>query len=53
MIEAKALRLFESEKLDPLKLGGALLRVRGWVDLHDGPRITVSHPEQIEVLAVP
>jgi len=53
VIEARALRLFATEKLDPLKLSGALVRVRGWVDLRDGPRIEISHPEQIEVLATP
>ena len=53
VIEAKALRLFDEERLDPLKLGGALVRVRGWVDLDDGPRIEITHPEQIEVLARP
>ena len=35
------------------KLGGALVRVRGWIDDRDGPRIEVTHPEQIEVLATP
>jgi endonuclease YncB( thermonuclease family) len=53
VIEARALRLFADERLDPLKLGGALVRVRGWIDLQDGPRLTITHPEQIEVLAVP
>ena len=53
VIESPALKLFAAEQLDPLKLGGALVRVRGWVDLKDGPRITITHPEQIEVLAAP
>ena len=53
VIDARALRLFPEASLDPLKLGGALVRVRGWVDLVDGPRITITHPEQIEVLATP
>ena len=53
MIESRALALFAAEQLDPLKLGGALVRVRGWVDLRDGPRIEITHPEQIEVLASP
>lgn len=53
VIDQKALSLFAEAKSDPATLGGALVRVRGWVDLHDGPRITISHPEQIEVLAVP
>jgi endonuclease YncB( thermonuclease family) len=53
VIEAKALRLFSDEGIDPLKLGGALVRVRGWIDLRDGPRVEITHPEQIEVLAAP
>jgi len=51
VIEASALRLFEKDGLDPLTLDGALVRIRGWVDNRDGPRIEVTHPEQIEVLA--
>lgn len=51
VIEAPALRLFERGGLDPLSLDGTLIRVRGWVDTRDGPRIEVTHPEQIEVLA--
>ncbi len=51
VIEAPALRLFAEDGLDPLTLDGALIRVRGWVDDRDGPRIEVTHPEQIEVLA--
>lgn len=51
VIEAKAVRLFGDSGLDPLVLEGALVRIRGWVDDRDGPRIEVSHPEQIEVLA--
>ncbi|HEV7275571.1 MAG TPA: thermonuclease family protein [Devosiaceae bacterium] len=53
VIEGRASRLFAESGLDPLQLGGALLRVRGWVDNDDGPRIEVTHPEQIEVLATP
>jgi endonuclease YncB( thermonuclease family) len=51
VIERAALRLFEEDGRDPLALDGALVRVRGWVDDRDGPRIEVTHPEQIEVLA--
>ena len=53
VLEAPALRLFSEDGLDPLTLDGALIRVRGWVDDRDGPRIEVTHPEQIEVLARP
>ncbi len=51
VIEAPALRLFAEAGIDPLVLENALVRVRGWVDDRDGPRIEVTHPEQIEVLA--
>ena len=51
VIEASALRLFAEDGFDPLALEGALVRIRGWVDDRDGPRIEVTHPEQIEVLA--
>ena len=52
IIEASALRLFAAEGFDAKSLEGALIRVRGWLDDRDGPRIEVTHPEQIEVLAV-
>lgn len=52
VIEAPALRLFARDGVDPLTLEGALVRIRGWVDDRDGPRIEITHPEQIEVLAV-
>lgn len=51
VIDGRAMKLFTGGGLDPLVLEGALVRVRGWVDTHDGPRIEVTHPEQIEVLA--
>lgn len=51
VIDGRALGLFSKIGFDPLRLGGALVRVRGWVDDRDGPRIEVTHPEQIEVLA--
>ena len=33
------------------KLEGARNRVRGWVELRNGPRIEATRPEQIEVAA--
>ncbi len=51
VIDSAALRRFGTAGLDPLGLDGTLVRVRGWVDSLDGPRIAVTHPEQIEVLA--
>jgi hypothetical protein len=51
VIDRSAVEMFIDSGLDPNRLGGALVRVRGWVDHHDGPRVEVTHPEQIEVLA--
>lgn len=51
VLDGSAVRMFKQDGLDPTVLAGALVRVRGWVDEHDGPRIEVTHPEQIEVLA--
>ncbi|HWA17405.1 MAG TPA: thermonuclease family protein [Devosia sp.] len=53
VIDRGGLKLFAEAGVDPTKLGGALVRVRGWVDIKDGPRIELTHPEQIEILATP
>jgi Micrococcal nuclease (thermonuclease) homologs len=42
---------FETAGLDPKKLEGSRLRVRGWVEMRNGPRIDAARPEQIEVAA--
>ena len=36
---------------DPVDLRGARIRVRGWVELTNGPMIWASHPARIEVLS--
>ena len=53
VIEKAELGRFSKSGLDPLKLEGALVRIRGWVDEDDGPRVEITHPEQIEVLRAP
>ena len=45
-------RAFEQAGIDPLALEDQLIRVRGWIEIHDGPRVEVTHPEQIEVLGI-
>lgn len=50
VIESAGLRLFEREGIDPLALENRFIRVRGWVGVEDGPRMEVTHPEQIEIL---
>ena len=51
VIDQKAQSLFAESGIDPLVLNGALVRLRGWIEDRDGPRMAVTHPEQIEVLA--
>jgi len=53
VIERPGLRIFETAGIDPLSLDNMVIRVRGWIESDDGPRIEVTHPEQIEVLARP
>jgi endonuclease YncB( thermonuclease family) len=42
---------FKSAGMDPKKLEGARIRVRGWVEERSGPRIEAVSPEQIEIAA--
>jgi len=42
---------FAAAGMDLKKLEGARIRVRGWVELRNGPRIEATRPEQIEVAA--
>lgn len=41
---------FEKVDMDLLALEGATVRVRGWVELSNGPMIWLDHPERMEVL---
>jgi len=42
-------RAFEAAGIDLKKLEGARVRVRGWVEERNGPRIEAARPEQIEI----
>lgn len=50
VIEAAQRRQFEAEGLDPRLYEGRRVRARGWLGYRNGATITVTHPEQIEVL---
>lgn len=50
VLQPETVDLFLSEGNDPAGLGGRLVRIRGWVELYNGPMIEVTYPEQIEVL---
>ena len=43
-------KAFEQAGLDPMSLEGARVRVRGWIELINGPMIWLDHPERLEVL---
>jgi len=51
VIDRRAVKHFTDSGINLLKLDDAFVRVRGWIDVKDGPRIDVTHPEQIEILA--
>ncbi len=52
-IDKEAYGLFRLARLDPLKLEGRRLRMRGWLHEKNGPMIDATHPEQVELLDGP
>ena len=38
------------ESFDPMSLEGARIRIRGWIELTNGPVIWLDHPERLEIL---
>jgi hypothetical protein len=48
-IAKRNVRSFTAAGLDPLKLAGRRVRIRGWVDERGGPWIEAIRPEQIEL----
>lgn len=49
-ISSAANRRFKKAGIDPLAFEGARIRVRGWIELQNGPIIWVSDPNRIELL---
>ena len=43
-------RLFSKQGIDPLSFNGKTVRVRGWVEMYNGPYIEIDHPEAIEII---
>jgi endonuclease YncB( thermonuclease family) len=50
-VAARTMPLFAESGIDPLRLEGRRLRIRGWLDNFGGPVIEATHPEQIELLS--
>ena len=44
------MKLFRASGIDPRRLAGKRVRVRGWIQSLNGPEIEIAEPEQIEVL---
>jgi len=51
VLQPETVDLFEAEGLDPAGFEGRQVRLRGWVELYNGPMIEITYPEQVEVLA--
>ena len=49
-IAKKNVKSFAQVGVDLLSLEGARVRVRGWIELINGPSIWANHPAQIEIL---
>ncbi len=50
VIDKDARKRFADEDYDLLQLKGAKVRVRGWIELKNGPSIWLTHPEPLELL---
>ncbi len=50
-ISSDAAKLFESQGEGLAALKGRSVRVRGWLENINGPSISLTHPEQLEILA--
>jgi hypothetical protein len=44
------MKRFRASQIDPRRLAGMRVRVRGWIESLNGPEIEIADPEQIEIL---
>lgn len=50
VIDKESRKKFKTASYDPLELEGAKVRVRGWIELTNGPSIWLTHPTPLELL---
>lgn len=50
VIDKDTAKKFEDRALDPMSLEGARVRVRGWIELYNGPNIQLGDADRLEVL---
>ena len=48
-IPKRSERMFAAAGIEPKRLENRRVRVRGWVEERNGPRIEATRPEQIEI----
>ncbi len=49
-MSASHARSFEGSGINLTLLEGKLVRIRGWLEERGGPMITITHPEQVEII---
>lgn len=49
-VSKKNVRAFQKAGIDPLGLEGARVRVRGWLELQNGPMIWLNDPRRLEII---
>jgi hypothetical protein len=42
------MKLFREKRVDVRKLAGQRVRVRGWLELYNGPEMEIANPAAIE-----
>jgi endonuclease YncB( thermonuclease family) len=52
-LDRPARHLFEAAGLDPLRLAGQTLRLRGWIRWQGRPVLDLAYPEAVEISGVP
>ena len=52
-VEPDDMKLFRQARFDVKKLAGKHVRVRGWIELYNGPEMVVSTPAAIQILDDP
>ena len=50
VVAKKNRRSLERAGLDPMTLEGAKVRIRGWIELQNGPMIWLDDPNRLEIL---
>lgn len=50
--DAQIAKQLRKQGIDPISLEGKNIEVRGWVEWSGGPKIILTHPNQIQVLTV-